>query len=122
MRNFGYQKAGDMDTALAVLAERPGARPLAGGAELVNLLKARIEAPDLLLDINALDLDEIRSGSTGLRIGALARMADVAGDPAVALGYPVIAQALEASASPQVRNAGTVAGTLMQRTRCPYFR
>jgi xanthine dehydrogenase YagS FAD-binding subunit len=124
MRDFAYTRAGDTGSALAVLdpAAGTGARPIAGGTELVNLLKERIEEPDLLVDINGLPLAEIAAGGDGLRLGALARMSDVAADPAVRAGYPVIAQALELSASPQLRNMASMGGNLLQRTRCPYFR
>ena len=121
MRDFGYTRAADTAGALAEIGAAD-ARVIAGGTELVNLLKERIEAPELLVDINGLPLDEIAADEDGLRIGALARMSDVAAHPAVRAGYPVIAQALERSASPQLRNMASMGGNLMQRTRCPYFR
>lgn len=120
MRDFAYTRAGD--TAAALDGIGAGARVIAGGTELVNLLKERIEAPDLLVDINGLPLNEIAADEDGLRLGALARMSDVAAHPAVRAGYPAIARALELSASPQLRNMATMGGNLMQRTRCPYFR
>lgn len=121
MRDFAYTRAADTPAALAAVAD-PAARPVAGGTELVNLLKERIEAPGLLVDINGLPLGEIDADDAGLRLGALARMSDVAAHPAVRAGYPVISQALELSASPQLRNMASMGGNLMQRTRCPYFR
>jgi len=121
VRPFAYSRAGDVGQILAALRE-PGTRPIAGGTELVNLLKERIEAPTRLVDINALPLAETHAGADGLRLGALARMSDVAAHPSVRDGWPAIAQALEASASPQLRNMATMGGNLMQRTRCPYFR
>jgi len=121
MRDFAYTRAADTPAALDRIAD-PAARPIAGGTELVNLLKERVEAPDLLVDINGLPLSEIAADDGGLRLGALARMSDVAAHPAVRSAYPVIAQALELSASPQLRNMASMGGNLMQRTRCPYFR
>ncbi|MQA87037.1 MAG: xanthine dehydrogenase family protein subunit M [Streptosporangiales bacterium] len=121
MRDVGYLRVGDTAEALTAAA-RPGARLIAGGTELVNLLKERIEQPDLLVDISRLPLTDITVGPDGLHLGALARMSDVAAHPEVRSGYPAIAQALELSASPQLRNMATMGGNLMQRTRCPYFR
>lgn len=122
MHDFGYLRVGDAGAAVATLAQRPDARLVAGGTDLLNLIKDGIEAPGLLLDINDLDLAGIHLGPDGLTIGALARLSDVAADPGVRARYPVLAQALERSASPQLRNMGTVGGNLLQRTRCPYFR
>jgi xanthine dehydrogenase YagS FAD-binding subunit len=85
-------------------------------------MKDGIAAPRRLIDINALPLAHIESGSRGLRLGALARMSDVAAHPGVRRAYPAIAEALELSASPQLRNMASMGGNLMQRTRCPYFR
>src|SRR5687768_8884116 len=86
-------------------------------------MRETVERPGTLVDISALPLGEITfTLDGGLRLGALARMADVAADPAVREAYPVIAQALELSASPQLRNMATIGGNVMQRTRCSYFR
>ncbi|MGH3429777.1 MAG: FAD binding domain-containing protein [Pseudonocardiaceae bacterium] len=122
MRDFAYVRVGDAATAVVALAQRPDARLVAGGTDLLNLLKDDIESPALLVDINQLDLVDIHVGPDGLNIGALARMSDVAAHPGVRANYPVIAQTLEQSASPQVRNMATMGGNLVQRTRCPYFR
>ncbi|MCX4844616.1 xanthine dehydrogenase family protein subunit M [Streptomyces sp. NBC_00893] len=122
MHDFGYFRAPDTDTALAVLATAPDARVIAGGTDMVNLLKERIENPALLVDINRVGLCGIHADTSGLHIGALARMSAVLADPAVRRSWPAVAQSLELSASPQLRNAATIGGNLMQRTRCPYFR
>lgn len=121
MRPFGYAKAPDLDAALAALVE-PGAEIVAGGTELVNWLKDGIATPDRLLDITALPLDGIDATEDGLRLGALARMSDVAAYPSVVRDFPVLAESLLSSASAQLRVMATVGGNLMQRTRCPYFR
>jgi xanthine dehydrogenase YagS FAD-binding subunit len=107
----------------AVRAGESGGRYIAGGTTLVDLMRETVERPGTLVDISALPLGEITfTPEGGLRLGALARMADVAADPAVREAYPVIAQALERSASPQLRNMATIGGNVMQRTRCSYFR
>ena len=118
---FTYQRAVDTQSVIAALAA-PEAACIAGGTELLNWMKDGIAAPRRLIDINALPLDDIEAGPGGLRLGALARMSDVAAHPAVRRAYPAIAEALELSASPQLRNMASMGGNLMQRTRCPYFR
>ncbi|MEU7045655.1 xanthine dehydrogenase family protein subunit M [Streptomyces varsoviensis] len=122
MKEFTYVKAPDMDAALAAL-RRPGTQLVAGGTELLNWLKDGIEAPDHLVDITGLPLTAVGVGPHGrLRIGALARMSDLAAHPEVARERPVLAQSLLLAASPQLRNMATIGGNLQQRTRCPYFR
>jgi xanthine dehydrogenase YagS FAD-binding subunit len=121
MRTFDYAKATDLDGALAVLGD-PGTMPVAGGTELLNWLKEEIVAPERLLDITGLPLAGVEAGEHGLRVGALSRMSDVAAHPAVAAGYPVLAESLLLAASAQLRNMATMGGNLVQRTRCPYFR
>jgi xanthine dehydrogenase YagS FAD-binding subunit len=121
MENFRYAKATDLSSALAAL-RAPSTRALAGGTELLNWMRDGIEAPAQVLDIGGLPLDSIQATGAGLRIGALARMSDVAAHAEVRRGYPVLAQSLELAASPQIRNLATMGGNLMQRTRCPYFR
>jgi xanthine dehydrogenase YagS FAD-binding subunit len=122
VRDVDYLRVSEPAGAVAALAAEPGARLIAGGTELVNLMKEHIAEPALLVDISRLPLTGIEAGPEGLRIGALARMSDVAAHPAVRRHYPAIAQALELSASPQLRNMATMGGNLLQRTRCPYFR
>ena len=121
MRTFGYLRAADLDAAFAALRV-PGTAAIAGGTELLNWLKEDIISPDRLLDITGLPLAGIEPRPDGLRIGALARMSDVAAHPVVAAAYPVLAESLLLAASPQLRNMATIGGNLMQRTRCPYFR
>jgi xanthine dehydrogenase YagS FAD-binding subunit len=118
---FSYTTVIDVDAA--VRAGERGGRYIAGGTTLVDLMRETVERPDALVDISALPLAGITvTPDGGLRLGALARMADVAADSAVRDAYPVIAQALELSASPQLRNMATIGGNVMQRTRCSYFR
>jgi xanthine dehydrogenase YagS FAD-binding subunit len=122
MHPVDYARPPDLQAAIAAVAADPAASFVAGGTELVNWMKDGIRRPSLLVDLGDLPLREIEAGPDGLRLGALARMADVAAHPAVRAGWPVLSQALEAGASPQVRNAATLGGNLLQRTRCPYFR
>jgi xanthine dehydrogenase YagS FAD-binding subunit len=122
MRDFRYMRASDVADAIAVLNREPEARLVAGGTDLLNLLKGRIETPRVIIDIARLPLTEIEYGPDGLRLGALARMSDVAAAPDVRRDFPAIAESLERSGSPQLRNMATVGGNLLQRTRCPYFR
>ncbi|GAA5159643.1 xanthine dehydrogenase family protein subunit M [Pseudonocardia eucalypti] len=121
MRTFDYQRVFTVEDALAAL-RHPESAFIAGGTELVNWLKEGIESPARLIDITGLPLDGITVEDGVLRIGALARMSDVAAHPVVADRFPVLAQSLLRAASPQLRNMATIGGNLMQRTRCPYFR
>jgi xanthine dehydrogenase YagS FAD-binding subunit len=121
MRPFAYSRAADERDALRAAAGE-GASFIAGGTELMQLWKLGVEAPRSVIDINALPFAGIAPGEGGITIGALARLADVAGHPAVRDGYGAIAEALLASASPQIRNVATIGGNLLQRTRCAYFR
>ncbi|HJW25628.1 MAG TPA: xanthine dehydrogenase family protein subunit M [Rhodocyclaceae bacterium] len=121
MTPFAYQRPARVDEAIAAGADR-GARFVAGGTNLLDLMKIDVEEPAVLIDINRLPLAAIEATPAGVRIGALARMADVAAHPAIVDGYPAVSQALLASASPQLRNMASIGGNLMQRTRCTYFR
>ena len=121
MRPFTLIRADHLDGALDEL-RIPGTMAIAGGTELLNWLKEGIVGPDRLLDISRLPLAGIGVGPDGLVIGALARMSEVAEHPAVATGYPVLAESLLLAASAQLRNMATIGGNLMQRTRCAYFR
>jgi xanthine dehydrogenase YagS FAD-binding subunit len=121
VRPFAYVSAPDVDTAVRALAE-PGAKPLGGGTNLVDLMRQDVERPTTVVDISAVPLtgvDELEGG--GLRIGALVRNSHLAAHPAVRTRYPVLAQALLSGASGQLRNMATVGGNLLQRTRCLYF-
>jgi xanthine dehydrogenase YagS FAD-binding subunit len=119
---FAYAVASSVEATVAHLAERPGAAVIAGGTDMLQLLQERVCTPAELIDINRLPLAGIDVDAGHIRIGALCRMADVADDPRIQAQCPVVAQALSASASPQVRNMASIGGNLLQRTRCLYFR
>jgi xanthine dehydrogenase YagS FAD-binding subunit len=118
---FAYARATDEQDAVR-LALEPGAAFLAGGTDFLQLWKAGIAAPSRVVDIGRLALDRIDMHDDVLEIGALVRLADAAGHPSIRRELPGLAQALLASASPQLRNMATIGGNLMQRTRCLYFR
>lgn len=118
---FTYTKADDTRAALAAGAR--GGRYIAGGTTLVDLMRETVERPGEVVDIEALPLRTIAAtGGGGLRLGALVRMADAARHPLVRTAFPVVSQALELSASPQLRNMASLGGNILQRTRCTYFR
>jgi xanthine dehydrogenase YagS FAD-binding subunit len=122
MKAFTYQRAGTPAEAAAAAAQHPGARFIAGGTNLLDLMKLEIETPPHLVDVNGLELDKIEPmPDGGLRVGALVRNTDLAADLRVRRDYAVLARALLAGASAQLRNKATTAGNLLQRTRCPYF-
>ena len=122
MKPFTYERAASPAAAAASAARTPGARFIAGGTNLVDLMKLQIETPAHLIDVNGLALDRIeKTSGGGLRIGALVRNTDLAADPRVRRDYGVLSRALLAGASGQLRNKATTAGNLLQRTRCPYF-
>lgn len=122
MKPFSYQRAGSLAEALDLLSEERPPTLLAGGTNLLDLMKERIALPDALLDVSRLPLSSIEeTASGGLRLGALARNADTAVHPLVRERYPLLSLAILAGASPQIRNKATNGGNLMQRTRCPYF-
>ena len=122
MNAFRYAQARDVASAMAAVASDKDARYVAGGTNVVDLMKEYVEQPSLLVDITHLPLRGIDRTARGVRIGALALMSDVADHPAVARDFPVVSQALLLSASPQLRNMATIGGNVMQRTRCAYFR
>jgi xanthine dehydrogenase YagS FAD-binding subunit len=120
---FQYERGTAVAGVIASAAHDPSAEFLAGGTDMLQLLKDDVRRPRRLIDVSGLpDLDRIEAGPKGLRFGALVKMSDAADHPAVQQDYPVIAQALLASASPQLRNMATLGGNLLQRTRCTYFR
>jgi len=122
MKAFTYERADTPAAAAAALAAKPGAKLIAGGTNLLDLMKLQIETPTHLVDINRLGLDRIEAQPDGgLRIGALVRNTDLAADTRVRRDYAVLSRALLAGASGQLRNKATTAGNLLQRTRCPYF-
>ncbi|MGC4769913.1 FAD binding domain-containing protein [Micromonospora sp. DT44] len=123
MRPFRYHRPTDVADAVAVLAAEPQAAYLAGGTNLVDLMKLGVQRPDVLVDVNRLPLDAVEElPDGGLRIGATVRNSDLAAHPAVRRDYPVLTRALLAAASGQLRNMATTGGNLLQRTRCPYFQ
>jgi len=120
MNPFIFNQPNNLDAVLAALGT-PDTRPIAGGTNLIDLMKEGVMAPSSLVDINAIGLDEIEAGADGLRLGALARNADTAYHDTVRTRYPLLSTAILAGASPQLRNMATNGGNLMQRTRCVYF-
>ncbi len=122
MKPFSYERAASPAQAAAAIAARPGAKFIAGGTNLLDLMKLQIEAPAHLVDVNGIGLDTVEpTPQGGLRIGALVRNSDLAAHPRVRRDYGVLTRALVAGASGQLRNMATTAGNLLQRTRCPYF-
>jgi xanthine dehydrogenase YagS FAD-binding subunit len=122
MKAFTYERAKTPGDAAASAARIPGSRFVAGGTNLLDLMKLQIETPSHLIDVNDLALDRIEAApGGGLRIGALVRNSDLAADTRVRRDYGLLTRALVAGASGQLRNQATTAGNLLQRTRCPYF-
>lgn len=122
MKPFTYERATSAADAAAKAARTPDAKFIAGGTNLLDLMKLQIEAPAHLIDVNALGFDKIEpTPDGGLRIGALVRNTDLAADMRVRRDYAVLSRALLSGASGQLRNKATTAGNLLQRTRCPYF-
>lgn len=122
MKAFTYERVRTPAEAAAAAARDPGAKFIAGGTNLLDLMKLEIETPRRLIDVNALKLDRIEpTKDGGLRVGALVRNSDLAADKRVRRDYGVLSRALLAGASGQLRNKATTAGNLLQRTRCPYF-
>jgi len=122
MKSFTYERVTSSAQAAAAVAGKPGAKFVAGGTNLLDLMKLQIETPAHLVDVNGIGLDTVEATSQGgLRIGALVRNSDLAAHPTVRRDYGVLSRALLAGASGQLRNMATTAGNLLQRTRCPYF-
>lgn len=122
MKAFTYERAKTPAEAAATAARIPNSRFVAGGTNLLDLMKLQIETPSHLIDVNDLGLDRIEAApGGGLRIGALVRNSDLAADARIRRDYGVLSRALVAGASGQLRNQATTAGNLLQRTRCPYF-
>ena len=124
MKAFSYERAATPEAAAQAVAQRPGAKFIAGGTNLLDLMKLQIEAPVHLVDVNrvaGLDrIEELPGG--GLRVGALVRNSDLAADRTIRLRYPMLAEAILDGASGQLRNLATTGGNLLQRTRCVYFQ
>ncbi len=122
MKPFTYERASSPAQAAAAVARNPAAKFIAGGTNLLDLMKLQIEAPAHLVDVNGLALDKIEATPEGgLRVGAMVRNTALAADERVRRDYAVLSRALLAGASGQLRNKATTAGNLLQRTRCPYF-
>jgi xanthine dehydrogenase YagS FAD-binding subunit len=122
MRPFKYVRARSPQEAAGLAAQTPNAKFIAGGTNLLDLMKLQIETPTTLIDVNGLSLDKVEATEDGgLRIGALVRNSDLAADTRVRRDYGVLSRAVLAGASPQLRNRATTAGNLLQRTRCAYF-
>ena len=122
MKAFTYERPNSPQAAAAAALAKPGAKFIAGGTNLLDLMKLEVEAPPHLIDINRLGLDRIdATPDGGLRIGAMVRNADLAADARVRVGYGVLSRSLLSGASGQLRNMATTGGNLLQRTRCPYF-
>jgi xanthine dehydrogenase YagS FAD-binding subunit len=122
MKSFTYERVSSTTEAVMKAARVPGARFIAGGTNLLDLMKLEIETPAHLIDVNGLGFDKIESTPDGgLRIGALVRNTDLAADSRVRRDHGLLSRALLAGASGQLRNKATTAGNLLQRTRCPYF-
>ncbi len=122
MKSFTYERATTPQAAAAAAHRNPDAKFIAGGTNLLDLMKLQIETPKHLIDVNKLGLDTIDpTPDGGLRIGALVRNTDLAADARVRKDYSILTRALVAGASGQLRNKATTAGNLLQRTRCPYF-
>jgi xanthine dehydrogenase YagS FAD-binding subunit len=120
--NFRYARADNVTDALRLASADPAAKFVAGGTNLIDLMKTDVERPTKIIDISRLPLNQIeRTPGGGLRIGALVRNTDLAYHPLVERFYPVLASAIMAGASPQLRNMASTGGNLLQRTRCAYF-
>jgi xanthine dehydrogenase YagS FAD-binding subunit len=122
MKAFTYERADSIAAAARAVAATPGAKFIAGGTNLLDLMKLEVETPTHLVDVNRLPLAAVEeTPEGGLRIGALVRNSDLAADPRVRKDYAVLSRALLSGASGQLRNKATTAGNLLQRTRCYYF-
>jgi xanthine dehydrogenase YagS FAD-binding subunit len=121
MRPFKYVRATDAGAAAVAVASNPNAKFLAGGTNLLDLMKEDVERPNELVDVSRLKLSEIKETRGGVRIGALAKNSETANHPLIRKNYPLLTQSIVAGASGQLRNMATNGGNLMQRTRCQYF-
>ncbi len=122
MRPFNYVRPAEIDQAISVIESARDAKFVAGGTTMLDLMKLYVENPTQLIDVNSLPLSGIETTQSGVKIGALARMSEVAEAEIIRDRFPCISEALLASASPQLRNMASLGGNLMQRTRCSYFR
>src|SRR2546423_4024093 len=123
MKPFRYERASDASTAVAMLAQAPTGAFLGGGTNLVDLMKLGVAQPETLIDVSHLPYDHVELLPDGsVRIGAAVRNSDLTADRTIRSRYPLLAQALLAGASGQLRNLATTGGNLLQRTRCVYFQ
>ena len=121
MNNFSYSRANDIKTAVGEISRDAGAKFIAGGTNLIDLMKENVARPSQLIDINRLPLNTIEENADGLRLGALCTNSETAYNSEVERHYPLLSKAILAGASPQLRNMATNGGNLLQRTRCYYF-
>ncbi|HEX6842601.1 MAG TPA: FAD binding domain-containing protein, partial [Stellaceae bacterium] len=122
MNNFNYSRARDVADAVRQIAAEPSASFIAGGTNLIDLMKENVTRPSRLIDITHLPLDKVEeTPDGGLRIGALVPNSDLAYHPEIEARYPMLGRAILAGASPQLRNMASTGGNLLQRTRCCYF-
>lgn len=121
MRTFSFRRAADPADAVKSHGGAAGSRFIAGGTNLIDLMKEGVDQATALVDISRLSLSVVRAAGGGVSIGALAKNTDTANHPLIRQSYPLLTQAILAGASPQIRNMATNGGNLMQRTRCPYF-
>ena len=121
MRPFKFSSAGDARAAVQTVSANQSAKFLAGGTNILDLMKEDVMRPTELVDVTRLNMTQIKSMSSGLSLGALAKNTDTANHPLVRQNYPLLSQAILAGASQQIRNMATNGGNLLQRTRCPYF-
>ncbi|MGI8306279.1 FAD binding domain-containing protein [Saccharopolyspora hattusasensis] len=122
MKPFRYQLAPDVGTAVSTLAATPNAAFLAGGTNLVDLMKLEVEQPDVLVDVRQLTSDRVEQHPEFVRIGAAVTNSTLAADPVIRERFPMLSQAVLEGASGQLRNLATAGGNLLQRTRCAYFQ
>ncbi|MCO6509895.1 MAG: xanthine dehydrogenase family protein subunit M [Aridibacter famidurans] len=121
MRPFKYQSAATVKDAVGAVSKSEGSKFIAGGTNLVDLMKEDVERPAALIDVSRIDLKQVRSEGDSVVIGAMAKNTDTANHPLVRMNFPLLSQAIFAGASAQIRNMATNGGNLMQRTRCVYF-
>ena len=121
MRPFKYERKNDAATAVKTVSANNSAKFLAGGTNLLDLMKEDVERPTALVDVGRLSLAQIRATNSGISLGALAKNTDTANHPLIRQNFPLLSMAILAGASGQIRNMATNGGNLLQRTRCPYF-
>ena len=121
MKPFKFTRAGEPETAVRAATANGDSMYIAGGTNILDLMREGVESPSELVDVHGLTLTQIKAAANGISLGALAKNSDTANHPLVRQDFPLLTQAILAGASPQIRNMATNGGNLMQRTRCPYF-